>query len=137
MLTLWTFFGAKCSFIESLKINQASMEVVNVTAMTNSPTPVHFTVKDPSGTIVSTVTIPSGVSVSMNIPNAQTWGPDTPTLYTLEVSISGGGDVVTSCVATLRRPSTSLVLRGFFRANPSIRCLGRQWTCGLPMIKWL
>jgi hypothetical protein len=85
------------NYIKGLKINQASMSQVSVTAELAAPgTKVTFAVQDAGKVVVQGTAADSGESqtIDLKVPSAKLWSPASPNLYDLVVSV--GDDKVVS-----------------------------------------
>lgn len=74
-------------------IDSGSLQINVCTQNTTPADLVEVKVKD-NNRVVSTVKGVAGQSLSMNIPNAKLWSPDSPFLYALEVSLLENGKSV-------------------------------------------
>ena len=86
--TVW-LEAVPATYIQKLKIDQASTTAVKVTATTNLASDVKFEVVDKAGKTVATASGASGTVVSITVPSARVWSPFDPYLYDLKVSTSG------------------------------------------------
>jgi len=95
--TVWLESAPK-QHVENLIINQASTTAVTVTAqVSGGDADVDFEVHDATGTSVASAKGKSGTAITITVPTAKLWSPDSPYLYDLKVSIIdsiAGGDTV-------------------------------------------
>eukprot|EP01062_Namystynia_karyoxenos_P066681 TRINITY_DN60603_c0_g1_i1.p1 TRINITY_DN60603_c0_g1~~TRINITY_DN60603_c0_g1_i1.p1 ORF type:complete len:745 (+),score=215.99 TRINITY_DN60603_c0_g1_i1:80-2236(+) len=90
--TVWLESVPQGTYIQSLKINQASASAVTVTAVSSgAASPVSFEVAL-AGKTVAKASGTLGQPTVIAVPGAQLWHPDSPTLYDLRVT--AGADSV-------------------------------------------